>query len=374
MRTASARAAALLVAVALPAGAEEINRIVLRVNDEIATLHDYEQRRAARLAAIASSAELSLDERRRLSAEAGRATLREIFEELLVLSRAQQLRIEATPAKIDRAVEQTRRRFGLASDEDLADAVAQSGGTMEEFRARLARNLLFSEVVQREVSPKVDIDPEEVARYWREHPEEFAVPERRRVQEAVVREDGSLTATAREELAARLRDAIVGGRSVAEAVADAAAAGEVLVLDHEWIERGTLDASLESAVWKLAAGGVAGPLPARGGLHVLHLLEVRPPSTRPLEEVRERILGRLQEAEFERRSAEFLDELARTALVVEHLPEDAVGYRTAATGDRDPVRALLRRGGEEKPAAPPAADEPPPAVAEPAVAPPPPAA
>jgi len=374
MRTASARAAVLLVAFGLPAGAEEINRIVLRVNDEIATLRDYEQRRAARLAAVASASELSIDERRRLSAEAGRATMREIFEELLVLSRARQLRIEATPAKIDRAVDQTRRRFGLDSDEELAAAIAQSGGTMEEFRTRLARNLLFSEVVQREVSPKVDVDPEEASRYWREHAEEFAVPERRRVQEAVVREDGSLAAAEREQLASRLRAAILGGRTVTEAVADAGAEADVLTIDHEWIERGTLEASLESAVWELAAGGVSEPLPARGGLHVLHLLEIRPPSTRPLEEVREQILARLQNEQFERRSAELLDSLARTAFVVERLPEDAVGYRTAATGDRDPVRALLRRGGEEKPAAPPAADEPPPAAAEPAVAPPPPAA
>lgn len=364
MKTASACAAVLLLA-ALPAGAEEINRIVLRVNDKIATLHDYEQRRGARLEAIAASAELPLEDRRRLSAEAGRATMREIFEELLVLSRAQQLRIEATPAKVDRAVDQARRRFGIESDEELAAAIAQSGGTLEEFRARLARNILFSEVVQREVSPKVAIDDEEVARYWREHPDEFAVPERRRVQEAVVRQDGALSAAEQAALAARLRDAVIGGRSVADAVAAAAAAADALVLDHEWIERGTLDAALEAAVWELDAGGVAGPLPARGGLHVLHLLEIRPPSQQPLEQVRPQILARMQEAEFEKRSTAFLDELAHTALIVERLPEDAVGYRTAEAGERDPVRALLQRAGEARRAAPGGTD------AAPASAPPP---
>jgi parvulin-like peptidyl-prolyl isomerase len=212
----------------------------------------------------------------------------------------------------------------------------------------MARNLLFSEVVQREVSPKVAIDDEEAARYWREHPEEFAVPEQRRVQEAVVRDEAALSADERVALATRLRDALIAGRSVAEAVADAGVEANVLVLDHEWIERGTLDAGLEAAVWELAAGGVAGPLPARGGLHVLHLLEIRPPSQRPLEQVRAAILNRMQEAEFDRLSREFLDELARNAYIVERLPEDAVGYRTAESGERDPVRALLRRAAGAK--------------------------
>ena len=44
--------------------AEELNAILLRVNDEIATLYDYEQRKAARVGAIAEAGQLSTEERR----------------------------------------------------------------------------------------------------------------------------------------------------------------------------------------------------------------------------------------------------------------------------------------------------------------------
>jgi len=344
MRIASALT--LVVVLAGPAAGEEINRIVLRVNDKIATLRDFEERKGERLEAVAAATELSLEDRRRLAAEAGRATMREIFEELLVVSRAQQLRIEATPAKIDRAVDQARRRFGIESDEEFAAALRQSGATMEAFRDRMARSILLSEVIQREVSPRVQVEDEEVSRYWREHPEEFGVPEKRRVEEAVVRDDTGLSA---EEVSARarsIRDALIAGGTVAEAAAGAG--DDVLVLDHEWIERGTLDATLEAAVWELGAGGVAGPLPARGGLHVLHLREIQPPSQQPLEEIRPQILARLQNEEFDRLSVEYLDELAQTAFIVERLPEDAVGYREAVSAARDPLRDLLR-GAEKAP-------------------------
>jgi parvulin-like peptidyl-prolyl isomerase len=359
MRIASALAPALALLVGAAAAGEEINRVVLRVNDRIATLHEYEERRESRLAALASASELAVEERRRLAAEAGRATMRELFEELLILSRAQQLHVEATPAKVDRAVDQARRRFGFESDEELAEALSRSGGTMTEFRDRMARNILFSEVVQKEVTPHVEVDDEEVARYWRDHPEEFAVPERRQVREAVVRDDGGRPPAERAELARRIRDALVAGRSLAEAVAEAGAGeGDVLVLDHEWIERGTLDATLEAAVWELAAGGVAGPLPARGGLHVLHLVAVEPAGQKPLESVREQVLARLREVRFEAESREFLDELAHSAYVVERLPEDAVGYRDVAPVERDPLRELLRGAApEERPQKPAEAPE-----------------
>ena len=348
--TAALALAAALVA-ASPAPAEEINRIVLRVNDRIVTLHEYETRRAARVRAIEAASELDAEQKRTLTREAGRSTLRELFEEVLVLSRAQQMRLVAEPAEVDRAVESAQRRFGIPDDAEFAQALAASGSSLEEFRARMARQLLLNQVAQREVAPKVKIDDEEIARYWREHPEEFTRPERRRVAEAVVREESAKPAAERRQLASRIRDAVVAGGSIADLVAEQGLADEVLVLDHGWILRGELEPTLDAAVWELDAGGVAGPVDGRGGLHVVHLLEIEPASVRPLEEVREAITEKLRDEEFVELSAEMVDQLSRTALIVENVPPDALGYRTVQVDEHDPLRALMRD-------APPAIEDP----------------
>jgi parvulin-like peptidyl-prolyl isomerase len=357
-RSARCVAAALALAASLagapPAPAEEINRIVLRVNDRIVTLREYETRRAARLRAIEAAADLDAGQKRTLAQEAGRATLRELFEEVLVLSRAQQLRLVAEPGEVDRAVESAQRRFGIPDDAEFAQALVQSGSSIEEFRARMARQLLLNQVAQREVAPKVKVDDEEIARYWREHPEEFTRPERRRVAEAVVRETGPKPPAERRALASRIRDALVAGGSIAEWVAAEGLGDEVLVLDHGWIVRGELEPTLDAAVWELDAGGVAGPLDGRGGLHVVHLLEIEPAAVRPLEDVREAITGKLRDEEFVERSAEMVDQLSRTAFIVENVPPDAVGYRTVEVDEHDPLRALMRD-------APPAIEDPVPA-------------
>ena len=364
MKTASACLLGLVLA--LPAGGEEVNRVVLRVNDRIATLEEYKARRNSRAEAIAAARDLDAEERKKLISDSGRAAMKEIFDELLVLSRAQQLHLEASEDEIQRSLENARKRYGIQSDEQFQQALAQSGTTLDEFRQRMANNILFNEVVQREVSPKVKVDDEEVARYWREHPKEFEVAEQRHVEEAVVRTESAATDAERAALAERIRAAVAGGQTIAEAVEKLGVKDQVLVLDHDWIERGTLDASLEKIAWELKEGGVSAPAEGRGGLHLLRVVGIKPASIRPLDAVREQILGRMRDQQFERRSQELLDDLARQAYVVEHLPEEATGYRSVVVGDRDPVRALMRgapakseaNGAPKSDAAPPS-DTPP---------------
>jgi parvulin-like peptidyl-prolyl isomerase len=353
---AAAGAAALL---APAARGEVVDRIVLRVNDRIVTLYEYEARRGSRLRALEAAEGLSAEDRRTLAADAGRATMRELYEEALVLSRAEQLGLVADPAEVDRAVDSAQRRFGIPDDAEFARALAGSGSSIEEFRARMERQLLLNQVAQREVAPRVQVDEAEVERYWTDHPDEFTRPERRRVVEAIVRDTAPGAPEERRALAARIRDELVGGATVA-GVVERLGVGEdrVLVLEHGWIERGELEPTLDAAVWELGAGGVAGPLDGRGGLHVVHLLEVEAAAVRPLDEVREEITGKLRDEEFGEESTAMVDRLGRAAYLVESLPEDATGYRTVELDDRDPLRALMRD-------APAAVEEPVPVEPEP---------
>jgi parvulin-like peptidyl-prolyl isomerase len=352
-------------ATARSAGGEVIDRIILRVNDQIATLGEYEARKEERIGQIAQATDLSVEDRRKMVAEAGRATMKEIFEEMLVLSRAHQLHLEATPSQIDRAIDNAKSRFGFDNDADFQQALAQSGLTLDEYRKRMAKNILFNQVFEQEIQSKAQVDDEAVARYWHDHADEFRRPERRRIEEVVVRDDSSLSADAREALASDIAARVRAGATMTAAVAAENAGTAVTdVFHHDWVEPGTLAPELESAAWKLAAGGVSDPVTARGGLHVLHVLEVQPAGERPLEDVQDQIRTKLGQERFESRLREFLDQQAASAYIVDNVPPEAAGYRDlAAAGQADPVRALLRGASEAAPPAPvsPATGTPPPA-------------
>ncbi|HSM13522.1 MAG TPA: peptidyl-prolyl cis-trans isomerase [Thermoanaerobaculia bacterium] len=350
--------ASLLLPLAAPLPAAElVNQMVLRVNGEIATLAEYQERRDARIEQISQASNLSLDERRRLVGEAGRRTMREMFEELLVLSRAQQLRLSVTPAQIDQAIEAQKQRFGLEDREEFERALAQSGFTLAEFRKQLGRTLLLNEVLDREVRSQVAVGEEELLRYWKEHPEEFRRPEQRRIEELIVREDSGLSAAEREALAATLAEQVASGgdlAAIAEAAPEGVLAGPIV---HGWVERGSLVPALEEVAWDLEAGESSAPIEARGGLHVLRVAEIQPASTRPLDEVEASIRGRLGQERYDQRVRELVAELERSAYVFENLPEEAVGYRAAGLAAADPLRDLMRGPA-------PVAAEPQPAAAE----------
>ncbi len=363
--TSVAAAAALLVVLpgALGAASEPVNRVVLRVNSEIATLLDYEARKASRLDSIGEAQGLSTEERRQMAAEAGRATLREIFDELLVLSRARQLRMNPTQGQIDAAVQSTRTRMGLESPEQFEAALAQSGLTPEAFRDRMEKNLAFNEVLQREVQSKLEVEDDVVLRLYRDGGDRWKTEERRQIEELVVREDSGRTPDERRALAAELARALAGGETMAAAIERLGGGAVSGPIDLGWVVRGELAEALDAAAWPLAAGQVSAPVEGRGGLHVLRVVAVDPAKSRPFDEVKDQIRGEEGQRRFEKATRDFLAELERRAYVVENIPEDAKGYREALPTDPEAAGVLGEfapvRGeaapGEKAPAETPAA-------------------
>ena len=118
-----------------------------------------------------------------------------------------------------------------------------------------------------------------------------------------------------------------------------------------------------SVAWDLQAGDVAEAVSARGGLHVLKMLEREPASVEPFEDVRDAIERAERGRLFQEDSALYIEELAEAAYIVERLPEEAVGYRPVATQSLDAdALGLLSRFGPDAAAQPDAgaqdADEP----------------
>lgn len=119
------------------AGAEVVDRIVLRVNDRVATLVDYEQRRNEALSELASRQDIDPEERARMREQLGNQMFRKMFEDLLLLSRADQLGIHPDERQVDAAVAQLRQGYGIQSDDEFAAALSQQGMSLAELREQV---------------------------------------------------------------------------------------------------------------------------------------------------------------------------------------------------------------------------------------------
>jgi parvulin-like peptidyl-prolyl isomerase len=307
--------------------AEVLNRIVLRVNDRIATLHDYEKRRQAVIADLGRRTQ-DPAERQRLLAQAGDATFAAMFRELLLESRADQLGIGISDAQIDAAIARIRENFNLKTDQELQAALASSGMTMEQLREQIRSQQRLDEARRRDIEARVQIEEEDLRRYYRKNLEQFRQSEQLQLREVVVLEEGGAPAEERSRIAAEIRSRVAGGASLADAVAEHAGKGVTSnVIELGWVSPGDLDKSLETAIWSLQKGALSEPVPARGGLHLVQVIDRRESRVAPFSEVSAAIEQREQQRVFREEFSKYMGELEQKALIVANPPAEAANFR-----------------------------------------------
>ncbi|HEX9941923.1 MAG TPA: peptidyl-prolyl cis-trans isomerase [Thermoanaerobaculia bacterium] len=317
----------LLLTLTPALGAEVLNRIVLRVNDRIATLRDYEQRRQEMMREILRR-EQDPEERQRLLGQAGEVVFADLFRELLLESRADQLGVEIIDAQVDTAIAQLKQNYNIKTDEEFKAALAQSGLTEQQLRNQLRSTLRVQEVRGREVQSRVKVDEEDLRRYYRKNLEQFRQPEQVQLREVVVLEEGGAPAEERPRIAAEIRSKAAAGTPLADAAKDYAQRGVTSnVIELGWVSPGDLDKNLETAVWTLPKGSVSEPVQARGGLHLVQVIDRRESRIPPFSEVSAAIEAREQERVFREEIAKYMVELEKKSLIVANPPEEAVNFR-----------------------------------------------
>jgi parvulin-like peptidyl-prolyl isomerase len=322
-------AAVLLGAHGAPA--EVLNRIVLRVNDRIATLQDYETRRAQLMGELMQQ-NLPDDDLRKQMEELGERVYRDLFEDLLLQSRADQLDIRITDEQVSQVVERIRQDMGIPDEATLVGALQQTGFTLEEFKENWRQNLRMREVITREVELPIEdeLEEDDLRRYYRAHPDRFMTPLQVQVKEVVVLEDGPLDAEERQALAGSIREEIEAGRTLEEVVQPHAEKGETSnVIDLGWVEPGELSADLEAAVFDLPVGSSSQPLAARGGLHVMEVLDRKEPELQRFEEVVDQIRFLERRRLSQERIPAYMEDLEKSSYIKLDPPPDAEGFRAA---------------------------------------------
>jgi parvulin-like peptidyl-prolyl isomerase len=324
-------AAGLLLGAALLVGpaadAEPANRIVARVNDRIATLYDYETRFEDALRRERDVPE-DAAERDQLVSGLARDVMKDLFEELLILSRADQLEITVTANEVTEAIDRMRKANQLEDEEQFLAALAQSGITPEQLRAQFEQQIRFQRVIGREVYSEVKLEEEDLRRYYKDHIEEFREPEQVKLREVVVLDDTGASPAA-AATADTLAATLGSGKSLEEAIAPLPPGTVSGTIELGWVESGDLDPALEAAVWSLAAGAWSGPTRGRGGIHLAQVLERRESTIPAFKDVEGEIRNRQERAAVNERMKGYLEELEKKSYLYLDPPPGAAGFRGA---------------------------------------------
>ena len=312
--------------------ADILEQVLVKVNGDIITKTDLEQRQIAALRSRINSqvdAEaLKNDEQlKKMLAEVTPRILVEAIDELLLIQLGKEKGYRVTDQQFKDWLADLRKNQNLEDDKKFQQALAQEGMTMDDLRKNFERQVTIYRVQQDEVGSKLQITEEEARQYYLMHQQEFVDPSTVTLREIFLEVpttnqagQAGVNVAQADEIEAKataIRARIVGGEDFAKVAAEVSSAasksnggliGPIAVKE--------LSPALQQLLQKMKPGEVTQPIRAAKGVQLLKLETITAPATRAFENVRDlvadKVYGERQQAEVRK----FMERVRGQALIV----------------------------------------------------------
>ena len=206
-----------------------------------------------------------------------------------VLGEAEERGIEDTEREIDEELESVKQeQFG--SEEEFQRFLEQSGFTLEGARERIQLQLISDRIQQAVLPEEPEVDDEQVEDFYAANIEQFEVPETRDVRVITTTSEADAA-----EALSRLQedDSPKSFEEVArELSTDEATKGTGGL--RQGVVAGQSEPALEEQIFASPEAELVGPFETESGFGVLRVETINEPTTTPLDEAREQILGTLR--------------------------------------------------------------------------------
>jgi parvulin-like peptidyl-prolyl isomerase len=171
---------ALAASATLPLRAEIIEQVLVKVNGEIFTKSDLEQRQVAAIRAQNRNVRLedakNDAELRKTLAEVTPQVLSDAIDELVLLQRGKELGFALSDEQFAQIVSNIRKENKLESEEQFLGALKQEGLTLPDLRRSIERQMIINRVQQQDVMDKISVTEAESAAYFAAHKDQFTTP------------------------------------------------------------------------------------------------------------------------------------------------------------------------------------------------------
>jgi len=277
-------------------GSVLLDRIVATVNDEIITWS--ELMNVIIIDGRQFLAGLTGEERENKIREAERPVLNSMIEMKLQLQEARRMNLDVNPAEIDGAIGEIRDKYGL-TEEKLMESLKAEGLTPEDYRARLADQILLQKVINYVVRNNIVISDREIEQYYADHISEFDGGEKIRISQIFFALPPDSSRKEDIELKAReIVQRISSGEDFAKLAGEFSEdPSRAYGGDLGYISRGSALKEIEDAAGALKKGEVSSPFWSPAGLHIIRI-EDRIEGA-GLEKVRSKIREALHQKSFE---------------------------------------------------------------------------
>ena len=268
---------AILVAVTARPTAETIEAVLVKVNGDILTKTDLEQRQVQYMRAknLQPADDAAL---KKTIEDITPEVVSEAIDELLLVQRGKALNYKMTDEDFDRLVQNIRKENKLDTEEAFQAALKQEGMTLPELHKAMERQMLIARVTQNEVMSKVGITEEEARKYHSEHLQDFTKPGTVTIREILVKvplENGAINVAADQaarQKADDIRKRALAGESfdqLASEVSDSPSKANGGLIGP--LNMNELTPAFKKLVDPMKVGDVSDVLPGQGGYQIIKI-------------------------------------------------------------------------------------------------------
>jgi peptidyl-prolyl cis-trans isomerase SurA len=307
--------------------AEIIEQVLVKVNGEIFTKTDLEQRQVAALRQKGQQFDLKNDPNDAQLRKALDAITPQIMvdavDEMLIVQRGRELGYKLSEEQFKSVVENIKKENKIETEEQFQAALKAENMTMDDLRRNLERSMIVQRVQQNEVFGRIGVTEEEARAYYDSHRNEFTSQPTvtlREISVTVPTDPRGVNVAAEEaakEKAERLRvrvttggepfDRVAAEDSDAPSKANAGLIGPISVSD--------LSPDLRKLVEGLKPGAVTEVIRTPRGFQLLKLESSTPIEVMPFDQAREQIGDRVFTDKRKGEFVKYLEKLRGQAII-----------------------------------------------------------
>jgi parvulin-like peptidyl-prolyl isomerase len=298
-----------IILLSLPVYAEVVDRIVAVVNDDIITLHDFNEAFEPYRKNIENT--YKGNDKDVLIKQTKETFFQRLIDNILIGQEAKRTGINASVKEEDvMGVIQDMLTKQNLSMQDFLKNLAAEGSSIESMKKDIRSQIVRMRLLRREVKDKIIVSDSEIGTYYNEHSQEYEGKESVRMKQLLLmlspKADENVKMKLKNE-ALRLRELIMKGESFDLLVAKysqgpAAAQGG----DVGFIEKGTIIPEVEAVAFSLPVDQVSEVIGSSMGFHIIKVVDKKGAGLKPIAMVREEIKSIIVEEKLDKKFEEWI--------------------------------------------------------------------
>lgn len=305
-----------------PAQAEILDRLVAKVNSDIITLSNiqersvvYVQQRRAAGRKLDKSPEAIMEE-----------ILEKIIDEKLQVQEARKLGLEVDEEAVLKALDDIKINNNL-DDEQLDAMLKQEGRSRETYKQYIRDQILVTKITNFSMGSPPKASPKKIKKYYRDHIEEFRIHKKpfvRHILFIMQKEMPARDRKIKQDKARKALKEIREGLDFEEAArlysedVSASSGGEI-----GEILRGQMVREFEDEAFRLEEGEVSGLIRTQYGLHIIKVDKITPEGLKSISEVKDAIESRFTREAQKKHYDAWMARLRESAFIEISLFEDS---------------------------------------------------